>query len=223
LRLLEVLAAARKRPELAVFRGRMLEALVYQHISSRAGSWTARSLDGGAGLFVPLPGKEARDYDDIDELRPGKPGEPSLWRPRSETNAAVDFIITNGRQVYFLQCTVSDSHDIVVRTFTGKNRGLIEQADVLMRHGFDTAGDLNFVHVTEAATEPVYVAGRLTVGQRGDESGAEAATADGSAGAMAGMSEASGTGRGRPRKVRKTAAGEDRVKQFVVGFVASAS
>jgi hypothetical protein len=224
LRLVEVLAAARKRPELAVFRGRLLEALVYQHmLTSKAGWWVARSLDGGAGLFVALPGKEARDYDDIDELRPGESGEPLLWRPRSETNAAVDFIITEGRQVYFLQCTVGNTHDIVVRTFTGKNRGLLQQADALARHGFDTACQLNFVHVTEAATEPVYVAGRLTVGKKGNESLAEAATADGSAGAIAGMSEASGTGRGRPRKVRKTAAGEDRVKQFVVGFVVSAS
>jgi hypothetical protein len=223
LRLVEVLAAARKRPELAAFRGHMHEALVYLHISSKAGSWMARSLDGGAGLFVPLPGKEARDYDDIDELRPGESGEPLLWRPRSQTNAAVDFIITEGRQVYFLQCTVGNTHDIVVRTFTRKNPGLLQQADVLARRGFDTAGELNFVHVTEAATEPVYVAGRLTVGKRGDGSGAEAATAAGPPGAMAGMSEASGTGRGRPRKVRKTAAVEDRVKQFVVGFVASAS
>jgi hypothetical protein len=217
------LAAARYEPELAAFRGRIHEALVYQHISSKAGSWAARSLDGGAGLVVPLPGKEARDYDDIHELEPGEPGEPLLWRPRSQTNAAVDFIITEGRRVYFIQCTVRNTHDIVICTFTGKNRGLLQQADVLARHGFDTAGQLNFVHVTEAATEPIYVAGRLTVGKRGDESGAEAATAGGSAGAMTDMSEASGSGRGRPRKVRKTVAVEDRVKQFVVGFVASAS
>jgi hypothetical protein len=170
-----------------------------------------------------MAAKQAFDYDDIDELMPGKSGEPLLWRPRSKTNAAVDFIITEGRRVYFLQCTVRKTHDIVIRTFTGKNLGLLQQAHVLARRGFDTAGELNFVHVTEAATEPVYIAGRLTVGKRGNEPVAEATTADGSAGVTAGMAGASGSGRGRPRKVRKTAAGEDRVKQFVVGFVASAS
>jgi hypothetical protein len=79
------------------------------------------------------------------------------------------------------------------------------------------------VHVTEAAREPVYIASGLIDGKRGDEPVADATTADESAGAMAGMSEASGTDRGRSRKVRKTVAGEDRVKQFVAGFVASAS
>jgi hypothetical protein len=222
-RLLEVLAASRDTPELAVFRGRMLEALVCQHISSKAGTWRARSLDGGAGLDVPLPGKEARDYDDIGKLEPGEPGECVLWRARSQTNAAVDFIITKDRQVYFLQCTVRNTHDIVVRTSTGKNPGLLQQADVLARRGFDTACELNFVHVTEAATEPVYIAGRLTEGKRGDQPVAEVATAAGSAGAMASMAEASVKRRGRPRKVRKTVADEDRVKQFVAGFSVSAS
>jgi hypothetical protein len=116
LRLLEVLAAARDNPKLAAIRGHMHEALVYQHIlTSKAGTWTSRSLTGGAGLVVSIPAEKAFDYDDIDELRPGESGVPLLWRPRSETNAAVDFIITEGKRVSFLQCTVSNAHDIVIR------------------------------------------------------------------------------------------------------------
>jgi hypothetical protein len=203
----------------------MLEALVYQHIlKSKAVMWRARSLDGGAGLDVHIGANKAFHYNDIKDLKPGEPGECVLWRPRSKTNAAVDFIITKDRQVYFLQCTVRNTHDIVVRTSTDKNPGLFQQADVLARHGFETACELNFVHVTEAATEPVYIAGRLTERKRGDDGAvAEATTAAGSAGAVASMAEASVKRRGRPRKVRKTVAGEARVKQFVAGFSASAS
>jgi hypothetical protein len=221
LRLVEVLAAARDETELAEFRGRLLEALVYQHmLTSKAGWWVARSLDGGAGLVVPLPGKKARDYDDIDELRPGESGEPLLWRPRSQTNAAVDFIITEGRRVYFLQCTVGNTQDIVVRTFTGKNRGLLQQADALMRRGFDTAGELNFVHVTEAATEPVYIAGRLTLGKakaRVPEGSGE----PGSEASMTGSGEATAGYRRGGEAV--TDADRARVKQFVATLTASPS
>jgi hypothetical protein len=222
-RLLEVLAASRDEPELAVFRGRMLEAMVYQHIlTSKAGTWRARSLDGGAGLDVPIPGKKARDYDDIGKLKPGKPGECVLWRPRSKTNAAVDFIIAKDRQVYFIQCAVRNTHDIIIRTFTGKNRGLFQQADVLARRGFETAGELNFVHVTEADTEPFFVPGKLTLGEANAKARAGSKEPD-SEEAIVGSGEATAGYRYRRGAKTVTKADRARVKQFVATFTASPS
>jgi hypothetical protein len=237
--LLRVLKAARKQPELATLRGRIHESLVHQSMSSSAGMWTAQSLDSEGARLVPIPGRASFIYDRITDLKPMESDVPVLWRPRSKTNAAVDFIITLGRQVYFIQCTVSNTHDIVIRTSKSENPGLLQQADALAKNGFDTAGELNYVHVAEAETEPLYKKGRLIVGTGVNESNTvPSAAPDGSAaqlGSTEALADRSGTtqpevgagrpkrGRGRPRKEGAnggtvTAAEITRVKQYVFGF-----
>jgi hypothetical protein len=98
------------------------------------------------------------------------------------------------------------------------NRGLLEQADILESNGVDTAGEMNFVHVTEADTEPVYIAGRLTLGN------AKATPLDGSEepgreAAIAGTGEATAGYRRGGKAV--THADRARVKQFVATLTAS--
>jgi hypothetical protein len=46
---------------------------------------------------------------------------------------------------------------------TGHRLGLLQQAKVLKECGFDTGGNLDYVHITEAHTEASYTIGKLTV------------------------------------------------------------
>jgi hypothetical protein len=115
-------------------------------------------------------------FDSIEELTPGNADMPLLWRPRKKNFCAMDLIITVGKQVYFIQCTASSSHDVVIQG-GGKSgtEGLFPQAAALKRRGFDTGGSLTYVHVTEEHTEPDYKLGTL---KYGDKRGGAAAISD---------------------------------------------
>jgi hypothetical protein len=193
---------------LVAFRGAIHELQVYQSISFESGSWTARSLRGGdadadadADLAVPLPGKAAIDFDSIEEMKPGKAEVATLWRPRIKScDAPVDFIITVGKQVYFLGCTVTDPSNIDADAAADKRAALLQQAAALAQRGFDTTGALNYVHVAEARVEPSSSERSPIVG------------------------DAPPAPRGS-RRTKKTVPDADkaRVKQYVVDFVPSSS
>ncbi len=150
---------------LAGFRGVVHENFVAKHAASAGGSWVARSLSGGEDVkTIPLSTSgTVTTFDNIEELVPGPADMPTLWRPRTPNYPATDLVLTVGTEVFFLQYTVASTHSVALRTEKGPP-GLLQQARVLAQCGFDTAGELNFIHVTEAHTAASYTAGALTGG-----------------------------------------------------------
>jgi hypothetical protein len=165
------------------FRGEVLEDLVARYFAD-AGLYgietvLARPLDAIpdgqlqiAPMQLPL-GREGavREFVHLHEVKPGAADAPILWRPKSKNMVATDLLLTVGRIVYFLQCTVSNTHELIVRT---PKCGLLDQADALASgdrpevERFDTAGAVNVVHVTEDVTEPTYTRGELKVTEKRD-------------------------------------------------------
>lgn len=163
--MINFMQATRGDATLAGFRGVVHENLVARHASSVGGSWMARSLSGRQDrLEIPLSKSgSVTTFDNIEELAPGPADTPILWRPRITNYTATDLILTVGTKVFFLQCTVANTHLVALRTDSGPP-GLLQQAGILAKRGFDTGGELNYVHVTEARTEAVYTTGALTGG-----------------------------------------------------------
>lgn len=99
----------------------------------------ARSLSGRQDrLEIPLSKSgSVTTFDNIEELAPGPADTPILWRPRITNYPATDLILTVGTKVFFLQCTVANTHLVALRTDSGPP-GLLQQAGILAKRGFDT-------------------------------------------------------------------------------------
>ncbi len=174
-KLLHFMDSTRGRLEIAAFRGTVHETLISDYASKSGDTWEAELLaynsenpntgnDSPDRLRIHLSSEGMVHYfDNLTDLSPGEEGKPILWRPKAKNFPATDLLLTNGRSVYFLQCTVGYTHKIVLATKNVQKPGLFEQASMLETRGFDTSGTLNFVHVTEASTKALYTAGTLTL------------------------------------------------------------
>lgn len=157
--------AADLYPSAAVLSGHAFERIAIRTFTDAPGDTTATRLTGAgpASLKVPSTIPAAmHEFDDISNITPQHGDEVHLWQPVSKTHAATDFIITRGREVYFMQCTVSKTHKIIARTVKSKKEGLLGNADTLADAGFNTRGAVIFVHVVKEWSVKSYEKGKIT-------------------------------------------------------------
>ena len=104
-------------------------------------------------LAVPLPGNSGADvrrFEDVVEVVPDDVlGEPVLWIPTKRHPTAIDCVVTCGKDVFFIQITTAQRHDIVLRSVNGKE-GLLTMVEALETRGFDVGRQqgIRFVWIT---------------------------------------------------------------------------
>ena len=104
-------------------------------------------------LPIPLPGNSGADvrrFEHIVEVVPDDVvGDPILWIPTKCNFAAIDCVVTCGKDVFFIQITLSQRHDIVLRSVNGKE-GLLTMVEALETCGFDVGRQqgIRFVWIT---------------------------------------------------------------------------
>ena len=109
------------------------------------------TMCGSDGIRVPLRGSNdvatAKEFKSVSEICVTDPAHVTVWKPVDRNFPAVDFIVTSGSRVYFLQVTVASTHDIVART--DNKTGLLDTIEVMRSNGFAVVGndDINFIWV----------------------------------------------------------------------------
>lgn len=176
--MLSLLQTAGASRNLSAVRAKIFQEHVRHFLTSQKdkGDWKAYLLGGASksdlisdpsvALDVSLP-NICYHFIDAEEVVPNAFGHCKLvlWIPCSEEyNVAMDYIITEGTEVYFIKCSWSSSPEVLVQGET-PDAGLFPLADALARNGFNTNGELNFVHVTDIYNSMKCTSGPLKIGR----------------------------------------------------------
>jgi len=139
---------------------------------------TARSLDGKADIVIP-PSENVitRTFTEVSDITDAARQDEDamvIWQPHVSNHPASDFIITRGRDVYFIQSTVSNAHSITLRAKNPKlsRPALLDVADDLegVPRG-SSVSPVNYIVFTEYETSLNYKRTNLSEFKQGDRVG----------------------------------------------------